>query len=376
MGLGYRELREFERYYAEILSLQDKEEVFTRITAAIPRFTGMPISSFGGLASEDRMLLRHTVNAWAFEGMIVPVGAGLGGRVLISRRSAWVEDYASADSITHHFNSQVQAENVNGMVVAPIMHDRRLFGCLYAASRMETGLGDTVASTLQLLADRAATAAVAAERAQRATEVAVAQERYRLAVELHDTVGAALFTIGTGIRRLADMLGEDRSAVERVRLLSHQAAYASDALRGSLRALSAPSEEIALSVALRRDCEAFEERTGVSARLILLTELPALSEAVVDALTRVAREALLNVEKHAKASSVVVSVFTAPGRLVLAVSDDGVGLPAERVAGMGLAVAHERLSRLGGDLLIGAGEDGGVTVQAWAPVKGLPSITH
>lgn len=368
MLLGYRELREFEREYAEIICLQDKEEVFRRITAAVPKLTGLPVSSFGGLDENDQMVLRHTVNATAFEGMIVPVGAGLGGKVLMSRKPAWVTDYTTSHRITHHFNRQVLVENVHGMVVAPILHGGRLFGCLYGASRTETAFGDQAAEALQFIADRAATAAVAAEHARQATEAAIAEERHRLALELHDTVGASLFTIGTGIRSLGDTLIGNQDARARVKTLSDQTANASLALRRSMRALSAPPEQIALSVALRQDCRAFEDRTGVPAQLILLTEVPVLPEPVIVALTKAAREALLNVEKHAAATSVVVSVCAVPGRLILAVSDDGVGLAADRVPGLGLAAVGERLSRLGGDLLMRPGDDGGVTVQVWVPM--------
>jgi signal transduction histidine kinase len=367
MSLSDRDLREFEREYAETLCLQDVDAIFRRIAAVVPRLTGLAVSSFGDLVEDDRLVLRHTVNARAFDGMVVPVGAGLGGKVLVSRRPAWVTDYTTSRSITHQFNQQVLVENVRGMVVVPIMSGDRLFGVLYGATRAETELGDRAADALTTIAGRAAAAAIAAERAQRATEVAVAAERHRLALELHDTVGAALFSIGSGIRRLGDDLAGDQVASARVKAIAAQAAEASMALRRSLRALSAPPEQLALSVALRQDCKAFEERTGVSARLIVLTDVPALQEPLITALTRAAREALLNVEKHADASSVVVSVYTVPGRAVVAISDDGGGLAAERPAGLGLAAARERLNRVGGDLCLGPGDDAGVTVQAWIP---------
>jgi signal transduction histidine kinase len=368
MSLNDRELREFEREYAEILCLQDVDAVFRRIVAAVPRLTGLTISSFGDLAEDDRLVLRHTVNASAFDDMVVPAGTGLGGKVLASRQSAWVTDYTTSSAITHHFNRQVLVEDVHGMIVAPVMSGDRLFGVLYGATRAETGFGDQVADTLMTIAGRAAAAAIATERAHRATEVAVAAERHRLALELHDTVGATLFTIGSGIRRLGEDLADNHVASARVRAIGAQAAQASMALRRSLRVLSAPPEQIALSVVLRQDCKAFEERTGVPARLIVLSDVPALREPMIAALTRAAREALLNVEKHAGADSVVVSVYTVPGRVVVAISDDGGGLAAQRPAGLGLAAAGERLNRVGGDLNLSPGDDGGVTVQAWVPI--------
>ena len=132
--------------------------------------------------------------------------------------------------------------------------------------------------------------------------------------------------------------------------------------------LSAPPEQVALGVALREHCRAFAERTGVTARLITLTELPALPCSRIQVLADAAREALLNVEKHAGAQSVVVTVFAARDGIAVAVSDDGGGLAADhtRNDGLGLAAMAERLARVGGSATIGPNDDGdGVTVQAW-----------
>jgi len=254
------------------------------------------------------------------------------------------------------------------MVAVPIMHEGRVFGVLYGANRTPTMFGDQTIAAMESAASRAAAAAIVAERARHASEVAVHEERRRIALELHDTVGAMLFTIGAGIRRLGEALPADGDARAKLATIEQQAFDAAATLRGSLRALSAPPEEVALGVTLRSDCLAFKERTGVPARLITVTALPPLECARVRALAGANREALLNVEKHARADSVVVTVFTARGRVAVTVSDDGVGLPHSAVRpGLGLAAATERLARLGGELTIGPNDDGGVTVQASVP---------
>ena len=80
---------------------------------------------------------------------------------------------------------------------------------LYGANRGADAFGDRTAQALEQVAARAAAAEVVAERARHAAEVAVHEERRRLALELHDTVGAMLFTLGAGIRRLGDELDSD-----------------------------------------------------------------------------------------------------------------------------------------------------------------------
>ncbi|WP_239382217.1 sensor histidine kinase, partial [Frankia sp. CIT1] len=171
-----------------------------------------------------------------------------------------------------------------------------------------------------------ATAQIVAERTQHAADVAAHEERRRLALELHDSVGAMLFTLGAGIRSLSTIPGLDQDVRTRLSTIEQQAAETTAALRDSLRVLSAPPEQVALGVALREHCRAFSDRTTITAQVITLTELPTLPRSHIQALADAVREALLNVEKHARAHSVVISIFTLRGGVAVTVSDDGVGL--------------------------------------------------
>jgi signal transduction histidine kinase len=357
--------------YGAILALLDRSAAMDRIVAGVPEFAGVDLAWVGEPDGEDRMVLGRGVNAETdvIEGLVVPRGIGLGGRVMASRRPLWVNDYRSAPDISHQFISQVDAEHVVSMIAVPIQHDGHLLGVLYGANRAATQFGDRTAHSLEQLATRMATAQVVAERARHAADVAAHEERRRLALELHDTVGAMLFTIGAGIRSLGTESGLDVVVRSRLSNIELQATEATAALRDSLRVLSSPPERVALGVALREHCRAFTDRTSTVAQVITLTELPTLPRSRVWALADAAREALLNVEKHAQAQSVVISVFASRDGVTVAVSDDGVGLggaPA-RHTGLGLASTSDRLARLGGSLAVEPNDDGGVTVQAWVP---------
>ena len=99
----------------------------------------------------------------------------------------------------------------------------------------------------------------------------------------------------------------------------------------------------------------------------------------------VVRESLVNVEKHARAASVFVSLVSSGGGVAVAVADDGLGWSdAERDrpvsefctnraasdagSGMGLKACYDRLARLGGSLSVVGNEDGGITVRSWVPL--------
>ena len=364
-------LAQLDRDYAEIVALLDGPTATHRIMGLVPELAGVDLAYLGEPAGVDRIVLRHQVNTVTdlVNGLVVPIGTGLGGKVLAARRPMWVGDYCASADISHHFKGPAAAEGVKAMIAVPIIYRDSLLGVLYGANRGVTAFGDRTAEAMQQLATRVAAAAVVAERARHAAEVAVHEERRRLALELHDTVGAVLFTLRAGIRRLGDETALDGTVRRRLSAIEEQAAEASAALRGSLHVLHAPPGEVALGVAVRGHCRAFAERSGIPARVITLTDLPELPRASITALSDAVREALLNIDKHARARSVVVSLFGHRDGVAVSISDDGIGFGDESCLGQGLGLAAmtEQLARIGGRVSIGSNEDGGGTVQAWVP---------
>jgi signal transduction histidine kinase len=364
-------LARLDQEFVEILELLDGPAATNRIMQVVPEATGVDLAWIGEPVGADRMVLQHPVNTVTnlVRGIVVPVGTGLGGKVMTARRPMWVGDYCESSDISHHHKAPAAAEGIKAMIAVPVIHRGQLLGVLYGANRGPTPFGDRTAQAMEQVGARVAAAASVAERARHAAEVAVHEERRLVALKLHDTVGAVLFTLRAGIRRLSDEVELDDQIRNRLNALEQQAAEASEALRGSLRVLSAPPSEVALGVALRGHCRAFQERTDIPARLIMLTDLPTLPQDRIATLADAAREALLNVEKHARARSVVVSVYCQRDGVAVTIADDGVGLNDEPSGGhgLGLAATAERLARVGGTVSIGSNEDGGVTVQAWLP---------
>ena len=179
-----------------------------------------------------------------------------------------------------------------------------------------------------------------------------------------------LFTIGAGVRKLSDELDHDPDLRAQLEAIERQAAEAAAVFRESLQALHAPPDSMALAVALRADCRSFEERTGIPTRLLVLDDLLPLHSSRAAALAAAVREALLNVEKHARAESVLVSVFRSRDGATVAVARrrDRAAAPTGTTGrASGLAAATDRLGRVGGYLTVGRNDDGGVTVRAWVP---------
>jgi signal transduction histidine kinase len=193
-----------------------------------------------------------------------------------------------------------------------------------------------------------------------------------------------LFTIGAEVRDLQGAAVDPLELAEKLKVLERQIAATAACFRESLAVLDGVAPQQALTATLRGDCDALSGRTEIVARCVALTELPELSDSHRGALVALVREALVNVEKHSRASSVVVSLTATDGGLTVAVADDGMGWSeaAERTVsgrpyperavgdcstGIGLQASYDRIAQLGGTLSVVGNEDGGLTVRAWLP---------
>lgn len=208
---------------------------------------------------------------------------------------------------------------------------------------------------------------------RQAAELASAQERARLARELHDSVTQVLFSMTLTTRSIEMLVDRDPDAAEQklteLRQLEHDALAEMRALIFELR----PSnlEEVGLVEALRTHAAAVQGRTGIVVTVDSdAAERPPV--AIEGALYRVAQEALHNVVKHARAGNVRIAIERSAGRLAMEVTDDGQGFDpgSVRAASLGLAGMRGRIEALEGRLAIDSRLGEGTRVSADVP---LPS---
>ena len=359
-----------ESTYVDALAFLDREAAFRTILQVLPEAVGMDVAFVAECETTDEMVITQIAGnrSDSLQGLLIPKGFGLGGKVFALGEPHWVDDYSTSPSISHHFDSPVQREGLRSVIAAPMWHGERLLGVLYVAQRRPIIIGGRVVEAVETAASQMAAAAIIAERAEVAAAVAVHEERRRLAIELHDNVGAVLFAIKAGLCELGDRLGTGNpSARDQIADLERQAVEASTILRASLRALSCSPQEVALGVALQGACSTFEAQTGIRARLVMMNDLPPLDQVSAKALADTVREALLNVRKHADAKSVAVIVSADRNGVTVAVVDDGLGLGPRSGQGLGLEACAERLGRVGGFLSVDENDEGGVTLRAWVP---------
>ncbi|MCC7041641.1 MAG: sensor histidine kinase [Burkholderiales bacterium] len=196
-------------------------------------------------------------------------------------------------------------------------------------------------------------------------------ERRRLARELHDDVSQRL--AGLAIEAAA-LEGRERHAPD---------AHAAQSIREGLvelgedvHALSYrlhPSvlEDLGLAEALRIECDRVAQRGSLHVRFDCGVVSRSLHADVALCLFRVAQEALRNVERHAGATDVDVSLAPAQGGMALAVRDNGAGFDAGRDcarASLGLASMRERIRLVGGRLDLRSERGNGTSLMAWVPL--------
>jgi signal transduction histidine kinase/sensor domain CHASE-containing protein len=264
--------------------------------------------------------------------------------------------------------------HIHSWLGVPLQVQERIIGMI-AMNRQEPGGFNPVEVRLATaLADQAALALENARLYGQAEQLAVMEERSRLARELHDSVTQSLYSLtlfAEAGRRAAEAGQKQRELGYLVRLgqVSHQALKEMRLLVYELRPATLETE--GLVAALQQRLDAVEKRAGVEARLLVeaMVELPLLVE---EGLYRIAQEALNNILKHAAATAVTVRLKAGREWAELEVIDNGRAFDPANLsngAGLGLNSMRERAERLGGLLTIYSQPGEGTRVQAKVPTR-------
>jgi two-component system, NarL family, sensor kinase len=253
----------------------------------------------------------------------------------------------------------------------PLAVGERRLGMINVASRDWRVLSE---NELNLLTTAGALVSLAVERSRleaAGARALAAEERNRLAREIHDTLAQSLAALTMQLEvvdaRAADQ-GDQRLAGAAHRSLELARSTLDEARRSVLDLRAAPLEGRTLTQAL-------EQLTGsvpgagtlvVSDGRDTVEDLPA---AVAVGLYRIAQQAIANVARHAGARHVTIRLDCEPNRVSLRLEDDGVGFdPAEVPSGrFGLVGMSERARLLGGTLRVESSPGSGTVVEVTIP---------
>ncbi|RLV60094.1 histidine kinase [Parashewanella curva] len=195
------------------------------------------------------------------------------------------------------------------------------------------------------------------------------EECKRVSRELHDgisqTIAAAKFSLETALLKQQKQMSAEQELERSMELISQ--------IMGDIRSIShqlhpGVLEDYGLGAALEELARDFSNRTGIEVNVTRLSIRNILSPNVKTTLYRIAQEALTNVEKHANASKVNLTLKLTPGWLTLTIADNGKGFNhasyensdnnEKRTEGIGLRNMKERLSFYYGELQVKSKETG------------------
>lgn len=237
-------------------------------------------------------------------------------------------------------------------------------------------LGDAVRNRRAYLAEVERRAQRAEESREQEARRRVAEERLRIARDLHDVVAhhIALINVqaGVGTHLLDSDPEQARMALTHIRKASRSALEELSATVGLLRQQDDPLAPTDPIVGLARLDELVAGLAGCGLRVDreVLGEVAALPTAVDVTAYRIVQEALTNVHKHAHTASARLRLRVAGGAVRIVVEDDGIGVVEPSAVGHGLIGMRERAAAVGGSLAAGPRTDGGYRVEAVLPTLG------
>ncbi len=197
------------------------------------------------------------------------------------------------------------------------------------------------------------------------------QERLRISRELHDDLGQALTTHMLALRNFQNDLSLPVELFAGLQALYDQSYEIAIKLRRLAQDLRPPIlDALGLKQAIQTYCGKFTERTQLPVTLEIEPTLPVLPDVHNVTLYRVLQEALTNVAKHAQASRVWVELSVDDNSINLVIQDNGRGLHSQdnHTHGIGLTGMNERLSLVGGKLLLRSVLEGGTILTASLPM--------
>ncbi|MEK9522079.1 GAF domain-containing protein [Streptomyces sp. adm13(2018)] len=260
----------------------------------------------------------------------------------------------------------------------PVRDGDETLGALFLANKRcarETGSCGFTAEDeelLSILAQHAAIALTNARLYERSRELTIAEERSRLAHELHDAVSQKLFSLRLTAQAAAALVDRDPARAKgELQQVAALAAEAADELRAAVVELRpAALDEDGLVHTLRTHIQVLDR--AHTARVTF--ESPgtrALPAAQEEAVLRVAQEALHNALRHADAARVAVALTRAGQGARLTVTDDGKGFDPRTVrsAGrhLGLVSMRDRAGGVGGSLTVTSAPGEGTTIEMEVP---------
>ncbi len=373
------QLRTINEISRKISSIMNLDELLPYVTNLLRQtFNYHNVNIFLFESSSGKLILK-AICLSGYQGMIplkVPLEMGEEGIV------AWVANIgepllANDVSLDSRYNFIEELSATKSELAVPVKVGEKIIGVLDIESDKTDAFSDADLYTAQTLADQLAIAIENARLYEETGQMAVVEERNRMAREIHDTLAQGFTGIILQLEAAEQALDGESSEI--ITHLNKAQSLARGSLNEARRSVwnlrSEALEHLSLVEAVKQEVVRFAQTSNVKARCDVSGNVRSLPIEVDTALLRICQESLTNARKHAGATEVKVSMNFGKSNVTLSIQDNGVGLKTggsnegiEKRPGFGLISMQERARNLGGTFEVQSEEDKGTVITVMIPV--------
>jgi len=352
-----------------ITSILAVDELLEEIVRLVKETLGYYLVGIGLIEEGEIVIKAGAGRFWELENF-QPVRLDLGEKGIVSWVARSGEPLLVPDTTRDtHYLPLPQVSETRSELAVPLKTKDTVIGVLDVQSDHPNAFDEKDLGVLQSLAHQAAIAIENARLYQQARDLAVIEERHRLARDLHDSVTQSLYGVTLYAEAAGRLLssGNIDLAIDHLQELQQTAQETLREMRLLIFELRPPIlGEHGLAAALQARLEAVEGRAGLETTFEVEGKDQRLAPEIEAGLYRVAQEALNNALKHAQASHIAIHLCQNQTTAVLEIIDDGLGFDftlAHQQGGLGLQGMKERAARMGGKLSVQSRPGAGTRVR-------------
>jgi signal transduction histidine kinase len=357
----------------EINSHLSIEEVLTSVTQKARVLLGAEVASLCLLDADGKILSLHAAAApeIAIQGNQSPASDPNVGKILhqhcahpcgLQSKQGFCQIIAPSYRTSH--------------LAAPLYGKENVTGALCVGSSASDAFRPEMATVLAQLADVAAVALENSRLYQQSEYVATLEERQRIAAEMHDGLLQTLSFLRLMVGLLEEQLreGNPEKALDTIQQIQRAEDQSEREIRQAIDSLQ---DDYPLNDTLQDRLSALAVNLSTTQPPVTFTSLIIrpllLSRQESEQVLRVAREAILNAQRHSQAAVITMTLEKCDKELVVSVEDHGIGFvpgtdPEDGRAHFGLKIMHARTARLGGRLFVQSRPGMGTVIQlCWVP---------
>ena len=330
----------------------------------------MLLESDGGML---RMAANEGLKTRGMKTMRLTSDHGLQGLALQLNQPVIVFDYQADERLKHRPAALVAKEKLISQIAVPLRGKERPLGTLTVGNRKPTRFTERQAELLEALGNWAAVAIETSRLYEKLESLARLEERERIGMDLHDGVIQSIYAVGLHLEDCLERLAECNADVK------PRLEKAMSDLNNVIRDIRNYIFDLRPGVSQVPNLPEAIHHLVEDVRVNTLMDVSMRTEGSLDGLLddasalsffHIAQEALNNVSRHSRATSVSVVLSAEPGGVRLEVRDNGIGMPAGQPEGhekQGLRNMRDRARSMGADLVMDSAPGRGTTVRVELP---------